>query len=172
MVTLGLDISTRTIGYAFVDNQQILDIGFIDVSKKETLRDKAFLVFEKLVSNQYFDNLDVIYAEDSLSGFARGRTSMQTIIKLAKFNAIVCFVMDDSSGLDVKLVNPNTARKRIFGKARQKGKVSKDFVREQIENKYDLKEWYKTTSRGNWDKRNGDSLDALVVALYGLQNEQ
>ena len=33
MVTLGLDISTSTVGYAFTKNQRILDMGFIDIKK-------------------------------------------------------------------------------------------------------------------------------------------
>jgi|TARA_Y100000310_G_scaffold70245_1_gene65827 Holliday junction resolvasome RuvABC endonuclease subunit len=171
MVILGLDISTRTVGYAFVNNQKILDIGFIDISKYETIRNKTFAVFEKISDNKYCDDLDNVYVEDSLSGFARGRTSIQTIIKLAKLNAVLCFIMGDIINSEVKLVNPNTARKRIFGKARQKGKTAKEFVKENLEEIYDLTQLYKITIRGNWDKRNGDALDALVVALYGAQNE-
>ena len=170
MVTLGLDVSTRTVGYAFVDNKQILDIGFIDISKQETIRNKVFNVFKKISDNKYCDDLDNVYVEDSLSGFARGRTSIQIIIKLAKINAVLCFIMGDIINSEVKLVNPNTARKRIFGKARQKGKTAKEFVKEHIEKDYDLTEWYKITSRDNWDKRNSDALDALVIALYGAQN--
>ena len=36
MVTLGLDVSTTTIGYAFIKNKKILDMGFIDISKQVT----------------------------------------------------------------------------------------------------------------------------------------
>ena len=36
-----------------------------------------------------------INIEDNLSGFAGGRTSQQVIIKLAKFNAILCFMLEE-----------------------------------------------------------------------------
>ena len=40
MVILGLDISTNTIGYAFLDKQKILEMGFIDISKTKTMKAK------------------------------------------------------------------------------------------------------------------------------------
>lgn len=169
---LGLDLSTTTVGFAFAEDQKILEAGFIDISKQKILRDKIFLVFEMLSNNDHFDDLDVIYIEESLQNFAYGRTSTQTIIKLSQINAVMSFVMEESSGVDVKKVNVNTARKRVFGKSRQKGKAVKEFVREQLESKYNLSEWYKITSRGNWDKRNSDTLDSIVIALFGVSNEQ
>ena len=44
MVTLGLDISTTTVGYAFTENKKILDMGFIDIKKYKTHKDKSFFV--------------------------------------------------------------------------------------------------------------------------------
>ena len=67
---------------------------------------------------------------------------------------------------NVNSINPMTARKQVFGKARVKGIKAKDFVKMKIEEMYDTKKWCKTTSRGNWDKRNIDSYDSLVMALY------
>ena len=55
---------------------------------------------------------------------------------------------------------------KVFGKARIKGIKSKDFVKEQIEKRYKTKKWCKTTSRGNWDKRNIDMYDALTMSLF------
>ena len=166
MVILGLDISTNTIGYAFLDKQKILEMGFIDISKTKTMKEKAMFVFDALEEISYFDNIGKIYVEDSLSNFAWGKTSTQTIIKLAKFNAVLCFVLEWGTGLEIKLINPNTARKVVFGKARQKGKKAKDFVKEQIEKKYKTQKWIKITKRGNFDKRNIDAYDATVCALY------
>ena len=42
MVTLGLDISTTCVGYAFTKNEKIFDMGFIDLTKYKTAKDKAF----------------------------------------------------------------------------------------------------------------------------------
>ena len=65
-------------------------------------------------------------------------------------------------------MNATTARKQLFGKSRVKGLTAKEFVKEQIEKKYDLSKYMKITKTGLWDKRNMDSLDALVVAKYLL----
>ena len=63
-------------------------------------------------------------------------------------------------------INPNTGRKKVFGKARIKGIKSKDFVKKKIEERYDTSKWCKTTTRGNWDKRNIDMYDGLVMSLF------
>ena len=118
-----------------------------------------------LHNSSYIDNVTDINIEDNLSGFAGGRTSQQVIIKLAKFNAILCFMLEHFE-YKVHNINPMTARKNVFGKARVKGKKAKEFVQEEIEKMYDTKKWCKETIRGNWDKRNIDMYDGLVMSLF------
>ena len=166
MVTLGLDISTTTVGYAFTKNKKILDMGFIDIKKHKLYKDKAFFTLTQLGKNSYIDDIEQIYVEDNLSGFAGGRTSQQVIIKLAKFNAILGFILEEEFQIEVHNINPMTARKNVFGKARVKGIKAKDFVKRQVEEMYDTKKWCKKTARGNWDKRNIDMYDGLVMSLY------
>ena len=166
MVTLGLDISTTTVGYAFTENKKILNMGFIDIKKHKSYKDKAFFVLTYLSKSSYIDDIEQIYVEDNLSGFAGGFTSQQTIVKLAKFNAILCFVFEDEFGIEVHNINPMTARKNVFGKARVKGIKAKDYVKMKVEQMYDTSEWCKTTTRGNWDKRNIDMYDGLVMSLF------
>ena len=166
MVTLGLDISTTTVGYAFTKNKKILDMGFIDIKKHKLYKDKAFFVLTQLAKNSYIDDIEQIYVEDNLSGFAGGRTSQQVIIKLAKFNAILGFILEEEFQIEVHNINPMTARKNVFGKARIKGIKAKDFVKRQVEEMYNTKKWCKKTARGNWDKRNIDMYDGLVMSLY------
>jgi Holliday junction resolvasome RuvABC endonuclease subunit len=117
MVTLGLDASTTCVGYAFTKDKKILDMGFIDIKKQTTPKDKVQKVLEILNSFDYIDEVMDINIEDNLSGFAGGRTSQQTIIKLAKFNAILCFMLENFD-FTVHSINPMTARKQVFGKAR------------------------------------------------------
>ena len=166
MVILGCDVSTTTVGYAFLEDGKVLDMGFIDISKKLTLKEKAVYAYEELQVNKFFNKVQKICVEDSLSSFAWGKTSTQTIIKLAKFNAVFCFIME--WGLDdvVELINPNTARKTVFGKTRVRGKTAKEFVREQLEKGYDINQFIKLNTRGNFDKRNIDAYDAAVCALH------
>ena len=165
MVTLGLDISTSCVGYAFTQDKKILDMGFIDIKKEKTPKDKVQKVLEFLNKSPYIDEVIDINVEDNLSGFAGGRTSQQVIIKLAKFNAILCFMLENFD-FKVHNINPMTARKNVFGKARIKGLKAKDFVKQEIEKMYNTSKWCKETTRGNWDKRNIDMYDGLVMSLF------
>ena len=166
MVILGLDASTTCVGYAFTQDKKILDMGFIDIKKEKTPKEKVFKVLDFLNKSSYIDEVFTIYVEDNLQGFAGGRTSQQVIVKLAKFNAVLCFVLEDMLDMEVHNINPMTARKFVFGKARIKGIKAKDFVKGQVEKLYETKKWCKTTTRGNWDKRNIDMYDGLVMSLY------
>ena len=165
MVTLGLDASTTCVGFAFTEDKKILDMGFIDIKKEKTPKDKVQKVLDFLNNSSYIDDVYDINIEDNLSGFAGGRTSQQVIIKLAKFNAILCFMLENFE-YNVNSVNPMTARKQVFGKARVKGKKAKEFVQEEIEKMYNTNKWCKETTRGNWDKRNIDMYDGLVMSLF------
>ena len=166
MVTLGLDASTTCVGYAFTKDKKILDMGFIDIKKETTPKEKVEKVLGFLNESPYIDKVFDINIEDSLSGFAGGRTSQQVIIKLAKFNAILCFMLEQIFDIEVNSINPMTARKNVFGKARVKGMKAKDLVKLKIEEMYNTKKWCKHTSRGNWDKRNIDMYDGLVMSLF------
>jgi len=166
MVSLGLDASTTCVGYAFTKDKKILDMGFIDIKKEKTPKDKVQKVLGFLNESSYIDEVLDINIEDNLSGFAGGRTSQQVIIKLAKFNAILCFMLEDMFEMNVNNINPMTARKNVFGKARVKGIKAKDLVKMKVEEMYNTKKWCKHTSRGNWDKRNIDMYDGLVMSLF------
>ena len=161
-----MDASTTTVGYAFVENKKVIDMGFIPINKEKTIRDKVKLTMDTITNLDPFDQVEKIYIEDSLSGFSRGRTSQQTIIKLAKFNAVLVYCLEFAYGEIVDGVNPMTARKSLFGKARVKGVSAKDFVKKEINRLYSLDEYVKLTPTGLWDKRNMDGYDALVCALY------
>jgi hypothetical protein len=166
MVTLGIDASTTCVGYAFTEDKKILDMGFIDIKKETTPKDKVEKVLGFLNESPYIDKVYNINVEDSLSGFAGGRTSQQVIVKLAKFNAILCFMLEQIFDIEVNSINPMTARKNVFGKARVKGMKAKDLVKMKIEEMYNTKKWCKHTTRGNWDKRNIDMYDGLVMSLF------
>ena len=114
MKILGLDASTTTVGYAFVENKKVIDMGFIPINKEKTIRDKVKLTMDTITNLDPFDQVEKIYIEDSLSGFSRGRTSQQTIIKLAKFNAVLVYCLEFAYGEIVDGVNPMTARKRVY----------------------------------------------------------
>ena len=168
MVTLGLDASTTCVGYAFTQDKKILDMGFIDIKKEKTPKDKVQKVLGFLNKSSYIDEVMDINIEDNLSGFAGGRTSQQVIIKLAKFNAILCFMLENIFDIEPNNINPMTARKNVFGKARVKGIKAKDLVKMKIEEMYNTSKWCKETKTGLWDKRNIDMYDGLVMSLYNI----
>ena len=149
-----------------MDGKDIVTMGFIPINKETTIRDKVQLTMDTIMDLDPFDQIEQIYIEDSLSGFSRGRTSQQTIIKLAKFNAVLTYCLEFAYGEIVDGVNPMTARKHLFGSARKQGVTAKDFVKKEINCLYNLEEYVKLTKTGLWDKRNMDAYDALVCALY------
>ena len=68
MKKLGLDASTTTVGYAFVDGKEIVTMGFIPIQKEDTIRDKVRLTMDMITELDPFDKVEQIYIEDSLSG--------------------------------------------------------------------------------------------------------
>ena len=66
MVTLGLDISTSCVGYAFTENKKILDMGFIDIKKFTNHKEKAFFVLTEINKSSYIDKVEKVYVEDNL----------------------------------------------------------------------------------------------------------
>ena len=165
MISLGLDASTSTVGFAFVEDKKILSAGFIDVSKVEGNRSKAWFVVDFLKKNLLVDKVEQINLEASLSGFS-GPSNRKVVILLARYNAVLEYVLQDWFKKRVNLVNVSTARKQAFGKARIKGVKSKAFVESQISKLYDLSKWEIKNKKGTLDKRIEDVRDAIVIALF------
>ena len=66
MKKIGLDASTTTVGYAFVDNKTVVDMGFIPIQKEKTIRDKVQVTLDTLNELCPFSEVDKIYIEDNL----------------------------------------------------------------------------------------------------------
>lgn len=167
MVILGLDSSTSVTGWAFSENGKILDAGFIDTKKFETTKEKTYHVISELSNNRYIDKFEHINLEAALSGFAGGFTSQQTIITLARHNAVFAYILEEHYKKKVNLLSVNTMRKQLFGKCRIKGVKSKEFVKSELELLYpDVIKFTILNKKGNWDERNGDMYDAIVASLF------
>lgn len=165
MKTLGLDASTRTVGWAFYDGD-IKDAGFIDISKLETNKEKSRQVVSELDKNPLIKTIEQINLEAALSGFMGGKTSQQTIILLARFNAVLEYIVSEHWRIPVNLVSVTTARKSVFGKARVKGMTGKEYVRQQIDTRFpQLHKFDKLNTRGNPDAKNEDMWDAMIIAM-------
>lgn len=167
MVILGLDSSTSVTGWAFSDNGVIIDAGFIDTKKFETTKEKTYHVISVLEKNKLIKSVEYINLEAALSGYAGGFTSQQTIITLARHNAVFAYIIEEHFKLKVNLLSVNTMRKQLFGKCRIKGIKSKDFVKMELERLIpDVTKFVTLNKKGNWDEKNGDMYDGIVCALY------
>ena len=60
MKKLGLDASTTTVGYAFVDGKEVIDLGFIPINKETTIRDKVQLTLDVITDLDPFDQIEKI----------------------------------------------------------------------------------------------------------------
>lgn len=167
MVILGLDSSTSVTGWAFNENGKILDAGFVDTKKYETTKEKTYHLISFIESNKYGKMFEEINLEAALSGFAGGFTSQQTIITLARHNAVFAYIIEEHFKKKVNLLSVNTMRKQLFGKCKIKGMKSKDFVKHHLELLLpEVKNFTVKNKKGNWDERNGDMYDAIVASLF------
>ncbi len=162
---LGFDASTSTVGWAFSDNNRILDAGFIDIKKLNSSKEKSFHVISHIEKNPLFKKVEKIHLEAALSGFAGGFTSQQIIIKLSRFNAVYEYIVSEHWNKPVILLNVNTARKKVLGKCREKGIKSKDFVKMYLEKLHDIHKFDVLNKKNNWDVRNSDMYDAIILSL-------
>jgi Holliday junction resolvasome RuvABC endonuclease subunit len=162
MNNLGLDLSTTVCGYAITENKKLLDVGFFDISKVNTYKEKAQIIIDGLATKEF----DIVNVEENLSGFAFGKTSQQTILKLAKNKAVVCYILEEQWKKQFRFANATTMRKQLFGISRVKGINPKVFVKEQIEKMFDVSPWMRLNRNGVPDKKMEDAYDAIVVACY------
>lgn len=163
MKILGLDLSCSTCGYAITENKIILFAGFVDISDAVTYDDKVALIITALKDQKF----DKIIIEESLSGFAFGRTSQQILLKLTKNKAVIAYILEKYYKMNVQSINAMTARKAALGAARVKGIKPKDYVKARIEQMYDMTTWTILNKKGNEEKRMEDVRDAIVLSLAG-----
>ena len=163
---LGLDASTSIVGYAFVENENIKDAGFLNISKLKTNKEKAKFVLNFLKSQPY--KFEKINLEAALSGFGGGMTSQQTIITLSRWNAILEYVLTEELGIPVVLCNVNTMRKKVLGAARVQGLKPKEYVKLRLPVICpSVKNYEKLNRNGDWDAHNSDMYDGVICALFG-----
>ena len=166
MNTLGFDASTRTVGYAFYDGVSIIDAGFIDISKLETNKEKSLHVISVLDTNENMKSVSKINLEAALSGLMGGITSQQTVILLARWNAVFEYIISEHWKIPVNLISVITARKYVLGKCRVKGMTGKEYVRQQIDARFpEVHKFDKMNKKGTWDAHNEDTYDAIIMAM-------
>ena len=119
---LALDISTSCTGYCLFDENDLVDIGYINLSKHKGLYEKAAYVKDRIfrMSNDY--NIDQIAVEENLQAFRPGLSSAKTLMTLAQFNGVVRWICYEIFDIEPTAINVNSARKSIGLKIDRKNK--------------------------------------------------
>jgi len=171
---LGLDISTTTIGYTVMDNNEQLNMaGAIKLNSKndQSLFDrlnKAMEIINALTGN----TIQHIAIEAPLVMFNRGGSSAQTIAKLNQFNGMISAAVYNTYSIEPIYYNVATARKLALpGVKFPKGSNRKEIVLAEIMATYPDLAW-PLSPRATYDDGTpkpkaecGDIADSIVIAL-------
>tara|TARA_R100000008_G_scaffold85446_1_gene75401 strand:+ start:1057 stop:1632 length:576 start_codon:yes stop_codon:yes gene_type:complete len=168
---LGLDISTTMVGVAIIgDDKKLLKSVGWDISKLETMFDKAELIGSELYTIRSEYNIEHIFVETALKKFLPGKSRADTIIKLAKFNGVVSWICYECFDLSPTYINVNTARS-LYGLSfprATKGPQRKKMVIEAVIEKEKTSFKYEMARGGkNFKKGTDDRADAVVIARAG-----
>jgi hypothetical protein len=143
----GCDVSTSIIGLAKFNNDgTFIRADYCDLRDVEGLLAKAdafreFLAGLTPLRGFYSDEKNYVFVEERLGNFAAGRTMLQTLMKLAAFNAVCSYILwrhENSSGKhrDIIHLHPSTWKSimkkegLIIPKGSDKKKeITLDFVR-------------------------------------------
>jgi len=120
---LALDISTSCTGYCIFDEDKLVDIGSINLSKHKGLFSKAAQVKSEIIrlGNKY--QIDNVAVEENLQAFRPGLSSAKTLMTLAQFNGVVRWICHERLDVSVVSINVNTARKSVGLKINKKDKT-------------------------------------------------
>ena len=127
---LALDISTSCTGYCIFDEDKLIDIGSINLSKHKGLFAKASLVKSEIIKLDNTHSIDRVVVEENLQAFRPGLSSAKTLMTLAQFNGVVRWICHERLEVPVEAINVNTARKSVGLKIdkKDKSKTTKEKV--------------------------------------------
>ena len=166
---LGLDISTAIVGVALIDERELIRSEHWDISKADTLFQKAELIGSELWQLRGH-GVEHVFIETALKKFIPGRSRADTIMKLAKFNGIVSWMCYDTFELEPTYLNVNSARS-LYGLSfprGTKGPKRKKMVIEAVIEKEKTAFKYEMARGGrNYKKGTDDRADAIVIARAG-----
>lgn len=119
---LALDISTSCTGYCLFDENELVDIGYINLSKHKGLYEKAAHVKNKIIELDDQYHIDKVIVEENLQAFRPGLSSAKTLMTLAQFNGVVRWICHERLEVPVESINVNSARKNVGLKIDRKNK--------------------------------------------------
>jgi hypothetical protein len=163
---LGLDISTSCTGVTIIDNTGNLVLNTCWKLKEDDVFDKLQRAKKEInqLKNKY--PITEVFVEESLQAFRPGFSSAKTILSLAKFNGILCWMIWEEMGIKVKYIGSTTARKNCGIKI-IKGTPAKQQVMDwMLQNQSWFKVEYKKNST-NIKDHYYDMADSWVIARAG-----
>ena len=173
MIVLGLDVSTRIIGYTVIDqNYVVIESSYIDLSKIDVMIDKAEQVYKVLVDIKERHNITDVAIEECVSKFSGGRSSIHTISKLFFINILTQYQCYRIFNVYPTLLNVRRAR-NLAGIKVNKGDDPKEIVFGVIKNKYPNIVWprmKRETER--YAKESYDVADSVVVGIAMLRENK
>jgi Holliday junction resolvasome RuvABC endonuclease subunit len=163
---LGLDISTSCTGITILDDAGQVVLNTCWKFSEEDVFDKLDRAKKEIqqIKNKY--NITSVFVEESLQAFRPGFSSAKTILSLAKFNGILCWMIWEEMAIKPKYIGSTTARKTCGIKI-VKGTPAKQQVMEWM-----LKEqkWFQVENKKNSEKIKDhfyDMADSWVIARAG-----
>ena len=173
MNILGLDVSTRIIGYTVMtDEFEVLKCDYIDLSKIDLMIDKAEFVFKQLEEIKIRYDIGDVAIEECVSKFAGGRSSIKTISKLFFINILTQYQCFRIFNVYPTLLNVRRARNLADIKI-NRGDDSKEVVFGIIKNRHENIGWPKMkrdTTR--FSKECFDMADSVVVSHAMLRESK
>jgi len=138
---LSLDISTSCTGYCIFNENKLVDIGFINLSKHKDFYEKSSKVKSVIKELNEKHNIDQVAVEENLQAFRPGLSSAKTLMTLAQFNGTVRWICSEIFNIKPDAINVNTARKAVGLKINKKDKTktTKEKVLEWVDTQEDLK---------------------------------
>jgi len=130
---LGLDVSTRVVGYTVID----LATGKHDYSSAIVLDSKASFVARGTQVHDVLEELNAeydiseVWIEEPFMMFAKGGSSAQTMSRLSSFNGSIQYMCYMTFGVEPNMINANHARKTLGIKI-QREKVCGISTKDQI----------------------------------------
>lgn len=181
MIVLGLDVSTKTIGYTIIDYKgkddfEVLECSFIqpklskrkysefDLSKTNKHFHKAKIVKDELSLLKERYNVDLIVLEEPLFG-SNNRNTVNTLLRFNGMVSFICFEV--FGGILPQYIHSTTARKNVLPNVKYNGDNRKELIFSNVTKTYKdkLNKEYILNRNGNISEENYDAIDSFVTAL-------
>jgi hypothetical protein len=180
VIDIGLDLSSTKCGICVLVNGVIYELLGLKFKTKDDMNARVNYFKEfmyDLIIEKYKANLRSIYIEDYLRQMMPGKSSAQSLFKLAIMNGTCCYMIKTEFGYDVKPIHVATARKMVVGTVPKErgGKTAKEYVFEHVmTNNADIK---KIIDEYKGDKKKYpdivyDLIDSFIIAKSAYIIEQ